>query len=54
MTRGVRKTAALDVCQKQHAVMKFLCCENEAVTNIQKRLRKMYGDDALDSSAVSR
>ena len=43
---------ALDVRQKQRAVMEFLCCENETVAKIHKRLNKVYGDDAFDRSTV--
>ncbi|KAJ4435624.1 hypothetical protein ANN_18240 [Periplaneta americana] len=39
---------------KQHAVIEFLCCENETVGNIQKTLKKVYGDTAVDRSTVSR
>ena len=46
--------AALDVHQKQHAVIEFLCCENETVTDIHKRLKKVHGDDTVDHSTVSR
>jgi hypothetical protein len=44
--------AALDVCQKQRAVM-FLCCENETVGNIHRRLKNVYGDDAVNHSTVN-
>jgi hypothetical protein len=33
--------ATLVVRQKQHAVVEFLCCENETVENIHKRLRNV-------------
>lgn len=46
--------AALHVRQKQRAVIEFLCCENETVGNIHKRLKRVYGDDAVDRSTVSR
>jgi hypothetical protein len=42
--------AALDVRQKQRAVTEFLCCENETVGNIQKRLKNVYAVDAVDRS----
>jgi hypothetical protein len=45
--------AALDVRQKQLAVIEFLCCENETVGNIYKILKNVYGDDADDHSTVS-
>jgi hypothetical protein len=45
--------AALDVRQKQRAVIEFLCFENETVENIHKRLKNVYGDDAVDGSTVS-
>ncbi|KAJ4450334.1 hypothetical protein ANN_01754 [Periplaneta americana] len=38
--------------QKQRAVIEFLCCENETVGNIHKRLKKVYGDAAVDYSTV--
>jgi hypothetical protein len=40
--------AALDIRQKQRAVIEFLVCENDTVGNIHKRLQKVYGDDAVD------
>lgn len=46
--------AALDVRQKQRAVIEFLFCENETAGNIHERLKKVYGDDAVDRSTVSR
>jgi hypothetical protein len=45
--------AGLDVHQKHRAVIKFFCCENETVGNIDKRLKNVYGDDAIDCSTVS-
>ena len=39
--------AALDVNKKQHAVIEFLCCENEAVAKIDKTYAKVYGDGTL-------
>jgi histone-lysine N-methyltransferase SETMAR len=44
--------AALDICQKQRAVIEFLVCENKTVGNIHKQLQKVYGDDAVDRSTV--
>ena len=41
----------LDARQNHCAVIDFLCCENEAVVNIQRRLKKVYGDD-VDRSTV--
>ena len=46
--------AALGVSQKQRAVIEFLCCENEPVANIHKKLKMLYGDDAVDRNKVSR
>jgi hypothetical protein len=46
--------AAVDVHQKQCAVIEFLCCENETVGNIHKRLKNVHGDGAVDRSTVSR
>ena len=46
--------ATLDIRQKQHAVIEFLCCENETVGNIHKRLKRVYGAAAVDRSTVSR
>ncbi|PNF29555.1 hypothetical protein B7P43_G01919, partial [Cryptotermes secundus] len=34
--------------------IEFLCCENEAVGNIHKILKNVYGDDAVERSTVSR
>jgi hypothetical protein len=45
--------ATLDVRQKQHAVIEFLFCEKETMGNIHKRLRNVYGVDAVDRSTVS-
>ena len=45
--------AAFDVRQKQHDVIGFLCCENATVANIHKRLKMVYGDDAVDLSTVN-
>ena len=39
---------------KQRAVIKFLVAENEPVTNIHRRLKNVYGDNAVDRSTVSR
>jgi hypothetical protein len=41
--------AGLDVHQKQRAVIEF-CCEDETVENVDKRLKNVYGDDAVDRS----
>lgn len=49
-----KMAATLDVRQKQRAVIEFLCCENETVGNIHKRLKKVYGNAAVDRSTVSR
>jgi hypothetical protein len=46
--------AVLDIRQKQRAVIEFLCCENDTVGNVHKRLKNMYGDDAVDRRTVSR
>ncbi|PSN54517.1 hypothetical protein C0J52_10215 [Blattella germanica] len=40
--------ATLDIRQKQRAVIEFLCCENETVGNIHKRLKRVYGAAAVD------
>ena len=50
----LQMVAALDNHQKQSAVIEFLCCGNTTMANIHKRLRKVYGDDAVDRSTVSR
>ncbi|KAJ4438731.1 hypothetical protein ANN_14680 [Periplaneta americana] len=44
--------AVLNIRQKQCVVIEFLCCENETVGNIHKRLKKVYGDAAVDRSMV--
>ena len=46
--------AALDVRQNQHALIELMWFYNETVTNIHKRLKKMYGDGAVDHSTVIR
>ncbi|PSN35826.1 hypothetical protein C0J52_22744 [Blattella germanica] len=46
--------ATLDIRQKQRAVIEFLCCENESVGNIHKRLKRVYGAAAVDRSTVNR
>ncbi|KAJ4433048.1 hypothetical protein ANN_15305 [Periplaneta americana] len=48
-----KMTVVLDIRQKQRAVIEFLCCENETVGNIDTRLKRMYGDAAVDRSTVS-
>jgi hypothetical protein len=40
------------VAEEQRAVIKFLCCGNETVGNIHKRLKNVHGDDAVDRSTV--
>jgi hypothetical protein len=45
--------AVLNVCKKQRAVIEFLCCENETVGNIHKRLKNVYEDDAVDHGTDS-
>ncbi|KAJ4433526.1 hypothetical protein ANN_15835 [Periplaneta americana] len=47
-------TAVFDNRHKQRAVIEFLCCENETVGIIHKRLKKVYGDAAVDRSTFSR
>jgi transposase len=46
--------AVLDVRQKQRGLIEFLCCENETVGNIHKRLKNVQGGDAVGRSTVSR
>ena len=48
----IQDGSALDVCPKQCSVIEIMCCENETVENIHKRLKKVYGDDAVDHSTV--
>jgi hypothetical protein len=36
--------AALEVREKQRALVEFLCCENEIMGSIHKRLKNVYGD----------
>jgi hypothetical protein len=53
--QGVVKVAWCgDVRLKQWAVIEFLVEENESVTNIYRRLKNVYGDNAVDKSTVSR
>ncbi|KAJ4432976.1 hypothetical protein ANN_15233 [Periplaneta americana] len=44
--------AVLDIHQKQRVVIEFLCSENETVGNIHKRLKKVYGDAAVDRKGL--
>lgn len=46
-------TSALDIYQKQRAILEFLCCENDIMGNIHKALEKVYGYAAVDCSTVS-
>jgi DNA-binding MarR family transcriptional regulator len=46
--------SASDVRCKQGAVIEFLLAENETSELIHRRLRKIYGDMAVDKSTVSR
>ncbi|PSN51230.1 hypothetical protein C0J52_10543 [Blattella germanica] len=46
--------ATLYIRQKQRAVIEFLCCEDETVGNIHKRLKRVYGAAAVDRSTVNR
>jgi hypothetical protein len=53
--QGVVKMAWCgDVRLKQRAVTEFLVTEKESVTNIHRRLKNVYGDNAVDESTVSR
>jgi hypothetical protein len=45
--------SASDVRSKQRAVIEFLLAENETSESIHMRLRKVYGDIAVDKSIVS-
>jgi hypothetical protein len=38
---------------KQQAVIEFLVAEKESVTNIHRRLKYVYRDNAVDKSTVS-
>ena len=46
--------SASDMRSKQRAVIEFLLAENETSESIHRRLRKVYGDMAVDKSTVSR
>jgi hypothetical protein len=46
--------SASDMRSKQRAVIEFLLAENETSESIHRRLRKVYGDMAVDKSIVSR
>ncbi|PNF30228.1 hypothetical protein B7P43_G02536 [Cryptotermes secundus] len=39
---------------RQRAVIEFLCCGNETVGNLHKRLKNVCGDEAVDRSSVGR
>jgi hypothetical protein len=43
-----------DVRSEQRAVTEFLLAENESITNIHRRLTKVYGEMAVDKSTVNR
>jgi hypothetical protein len=45
--------SASNVRSKQKAVIEFLLAENETSESIHRRLRKVYGDMAVDKSTVS-
>jgi len=38
---------------KQRAIIEFLVTEKELVTNIHKRLKNLYGVNAVDRSTIS-
>ena len=40
--------------QKQRVVIEFLLSEGETALNISRRLKKVYGDDAIDYSTMTR
>jgi hypothetical protein len=42
-----------DVRLKQRTVIEFLVAEKKSVTNIHRRLKNVYGDNAVDKSTVS-
>ena len=41
-------------CQKQKVVIEFLLSEGETARNISRRLKHVYGDDAIDYSTVTK
>ena len=47
------KTALKQSRQKQRVVIKLLLSEGETAENISRRLKQMYGDDAIDYSKHS-
>jgi DNA-binding MarR family transcriptional regulator len=52
--RVVKVAWCCDVRLKQWAVIEFLVEEKESVTNIYRRLKNVYGDNAVDKSTVNR
>jgi hypothetical protein len=51
--QGVVKMAWFgDLCLKQRAVIEFVVAEKESITNIHRRLKNVYGDNAVDKSTL--